>query len=115
MLQPQDLSDATIAFPARVARLMPDQEEIPDECKSSYGGSDKVKKMRKLFNDLFFVGVTKVEAIPEEGIDRDKAWAHIRCIMSSFEPKHEHKEYACVYLFDKWFKDITWTAGKLKI
>jgi hypothetical protein len=57
-----------------------------------------------LFNDWFFCGIKSVDGlVPREGIDKTKALRQIRAVMGSYEPKHEHKEAACAFLFDKWF------------
>jgi len=38
------------------------------------------------------------------GIDRKAAIRHIKAIMASYAPKHEHKEAGCAYLFALWFE-----------
>lgn len=94
-----DIDNATLAFPASVRHLMPPQEDIPDEFK--YGAT----RWNKLFSDWFFSGLSSLELTPKEGVDKDKAMRHIRTIMGSFEPKHEHKEAAVAYLLNEWFAD----------
>lgn len=64
----------------------------------------------KLFNDMFYKGLTKLRMIPRPGIDPQIASTHIRCIMRSFEPKHEDKVSACAYLFELWFEAAEWEA-----
>lgn len=107
MFQIADIDDATLAFPASVRHLMPAQADIPDEFKD-FGRT----KWNQLFNDWFFLGLTSLELTPKEGVDKDRALRHIRAIMGSFEPKHEHKEAAVAYLLNEWFADETHVAKK---
>lgn len=98
--QPQEVSDLDIAFPASVSHLMPKYEDIPKEFQgfrpnSTWGG---------LFNNWFYRGLSNLSLQPKPGIDIVKALRHIRCIMRSFEPKHEHKESAVAYLLSCWFE-----------
>jgi len=110
MFKPQVIDKLTEIFPAQLGDLIPKYEDIPEEYIHSYGGSDHMKKMRRLFGDCFYYGLTELNLIPQEEIDKDIAWRHVRCVMASFEPKHEHKEAACVYMLSEWFKDATWKS-----
>lgn len=102
--QPKEVTDTDIAF-GSVKGLMPEYKDIPKEF-NSYSGSKGWSN--QLFADWFYSGLTKLELVPREGIDKDKALRHIRAIMRSFEPKHEHKEATCSYLLDKWFESGKW-------
>jgi len=97
-----EIDDATLAFDASVRHLMPPQSDIPDEFRFSIPAKNK---WNRLFNDWFFLGLTSLELTPKEGVDQDKALRHIRAVMGSYEPKHEHKEAAVAYLFSEWFED----------
>ena len=108
MFKPAEIDAATAAFPDMLGELIPKYEDIPEEYKKSYSKDKHIEKMKKLFNVSFFLGLKSLTLVPNEGIDKDKAWQHIRCIMGSFEPKHEHKEAACVYMLSEWFKDAEW-------
>lgn len=55
------------------------------------------------------IGDTKYTAKP--GIDRVKALAAIKAILSSWSPKHEHKIAACGYMLHEWF-DASPVSGK---
>jgi len=101
-MEVQQVSDALAVFPTNVTHLMPPQDEIPREFE--HGDT----KWNHLFNDMFFRGVKIVSMTPKEGIHPTDALRHIRTIMGSFEPQHEHKEAACAYLFSQWFADIKW-------
>ena len=87
-----DVTQLDVAF-GRIKGLMPaiDLNERP----RGWGA--------ELFSRLFFNG-GKFELEAKPGIDRSAALKHIRAIMGSFEPKHEHKEAACAYLFELWFE-----------
>lgn len=96
--QPTDIDQVTMVFPGSVRHLMPSYDAIRDE----YDRGNKWSN--RLFSDWFYSGITSVDGlVPKEGIDKTRALRHIRAVMSSFEPKHEHKEAAVAYLFDKWF------------
>src|SRR5258707_7634560 len=99
---PQEIDEITMAFPANVMHLMPPYDDIPE-----YDS-----KWEKLVSDWFFAGVRDLKLTPKEGIDQTKAFRHIKAILGSFEPKHEHKEAACAYLLSLWFDDAQWETGK---
>ena len=101
MFPVQEVTNLEMAFPATVLHLMPEWEAIPQEFKRFNS-----TKWNKLFNQWFYSGIDQ-GALPKakEGIDRTKALRHIRTIMGSFEPKHEHKEAAVAYLMSLWFEE----------
>lgn len=100
-MKPQIVTDVDLAFPANVMHLMPKMEEIPVEFKKGK------TKWNEFFSGMFYTGKLKFQVIPKEGINGSEASRHILCIMRSFEPKHEHKEAACAYLFSLWFEEIS--------
>jgi len=102
-MTPQDISDVDLAFPAEVMHLMPKYDEIPKQFKS-----ERSSWGNKLFNDMFYSGLSKLELTPKPDIDPKKAFRHIRAIMGSFQPKHEHKEAAIAMLFEEWFEKADW-------
>lgn len=107
-MTPQPVKDLDLAFPTSVAHLMPAYATIPDEFK--HGRTI----WSRLVNDWFFCGIEGLQMEPKEGIDRQMAMRHIRAIIGSFEPKHEHvdeKEAACAYLLSLWFDNPTWEKG----
>ena len=105
--KPTDVSDVLMAFPAGISHLMPPREEIPKHFP------DK-QKWDRLFSECFYSGVTDLELTARAGIDEKKAWRHLRTIMGSFEPKHEHKEEAWAYLASRWFEDAKWKRAPQK-
>jgi len=106
--KPIPVDDVQVAFPAGVMGLMPKYEDIPEQfrkwpCKH---------KFAKFVSDAFYRGCTDIELLPREGVDQTQAMWQFRTILGSFEPKHEHKEAACVYLLSIWFEDIEWKPVK---
>ena len=105
---PQDVDDLTMAFPASVKHLMPTREEIPED----------FLRGRTKWNDLvghwFFRGLEGAEFTPRDGIDQAKALSHIKTVLGSFEPKHEHKEAAVAYLLSLWFKRVKYAKGEAR-
>jgi hypothetical protein len=103
--QPTPVSDVDVAFPANVLSLMPPMDEIPDEFKAHSGGY-----YNKLFEDWFYQGISKDRLPAREGIDHGLAVRHLRCVIGSFQPKHEHKAAAAAYLMSLWFELVTATT-----
>lgn len=103
MFDVKEVSDIEIVFPAEVSHLMPKWEDIPDEFKHH-----NRTKWNKIFSNWFYSGLKNMKVTPNPGIDKDKALRHIKAIMGSFEPKHEHKEASIAYLMSLWFEDITY-------
>jgi hypothetical protein len=55
----------------------------------------------------FFGGRTEndmTRLVARPGVDRGKALVAIKAILSSFQPKHEHKEAGAAYLLHEWFE-----------
>jgi hypothetical protein len=100
---PVEIDDATEAFPAGIARLLPPAEAIPEQFGRHLG-----TKWNRFVGEQFFAGVKDIKATPREGIDPAKAWRHYSAIVGSWEPKHEYKEAAAAYLLSVWFEDIDW-------
>lgn len=101
-MKPQNVSKLEQVFSAGVEHLMPNRADIPDEFKRHRG-----TKWNELFAKWFFSGLPHgTRFVPADGIDAQAAMSHIRAIMSSWEPKHEHKEAAVAYLLSIWFKDV---------
>ena len=108
MLLPVDIDDATMAFgaPLDMDLLLPKYEEIPDEFKMMNN------KWVNLFSQWFFNGLPKgTQFIQKPGIDQVKALRHIRTIMASYAPKHEHKTAGVAYLLSCWFDDVKIQKG----
>jgi hypothetical protein len=105
---PKEVDDVTLAFPASVRHLMPEYKDIPKEFRNL----NHRNKWGKMVSDWFFCGLKNLELTPKPGIDEKKALRHIRAIIGSFEPKHEHKTAACAYLLSLWFDDVKYDVAK---
>lgn len=94
--QPQQISDVMLAFPASViGTLLPPMSEIPQEFH------DSRNPWCKIASDLFFNGGHLPKS--RHGVDRNNAARHLRAVLGSFEPKHEHKEAGAAYLMSLWY------------
>lgn len=94
-----DVTEVDLAFGGDRKKLLPEWSEIPKEFK------DGDTKWNKQFNMIFFGGRAPGTVTGVEGIDPQKAGRHLRAVMKSWEPKHEHKEAGCAYLMSLWFGD----------
>ena len=108
---PQEVTDVELAFPANIARLMPDYEVIPEEFKAWPGKS----KWVQLVTDWFYFGLVSLKAVTKQGIDENKALRHIGAILGSYEPSHEHKTAGAAYLLSLWFEDATWQKAREEV
>lgn len=101
---PVEVSKVQQVFPAGVGPLMPAWDDIPDEFKHHRFMGDH---WTAIVGQWFFRGLSeKTQFVPKPGIDAKVALAHLRTIMGSYEPKHEHKEAAVAYLMSLWFKKV---------
>ena len=98
---PVEVSGFDYAFGGDMEKLLPKMEDIPDEFKQFNG-----TKWNKIVNDWFFCGIELVNVIPKKRIDKGKAIAHIKSILTSFEPSTEHKEAGVAYLLSLWFDEF---------
>jgi len=95
----QGLTKIDIAFPTGVLECMPEL--------SSIGAYDKKRDYERVISDWFYVGLKSLDVVPREGVNQGAAIAHIKWVMGSFEPKHEHKIAACAWLLNEWFSEVT--------
>ena len=94
---PQCVTDLDIAFPCNtIGLLLPTMEEIPLEFHTSKN------PWCKIVSDLFFRGGRLPAS--REGIDRICATRHIKAVLGSMEPRHEHKEAGTAYLMSLWYQ-----------
>jgi len=98
---PQEVSPLLMAFPGSVSHLMPPMSAIPEDFQSMNDRTD----WNKFVSYWFFQGnpmeVWNLYARPD--IDAEAAWRHLKAIMRSYEPKHEHKSAAVAWLMSRWF------------
>jgi len=96
-MQPQKVSILDLAFGANLDRLLPHFQDIPDEFK------DYLNPWNILVSEWFYNGLDTELIESKEGIDQNQSLLHIKTIMDSFSPKHEHKIAGCAYLMSQWF------------
>jgi hypothetical protein len=103
---PVVLSDAEVVFPASVLSIMAPWSEIP---KEFHRGRTKWNELQARW---FYEGLPEgTNFRPKDGISTDAALRHLKAILGSFQPKHEHKEACVAYLMSLWFEDIVVPCG----
>lgn len=116
---PMEVTDAQMAFGGGElipyadwagSDFMPAREDIPEDFLNM---NDRTK-WNRLTSKWFYDGLPEdTEFVPNKGIDAELAYRHIRTIIGSWTPKHEHKTAAVAYLMSLWFKDIRCSTGSL--
>jgi hypothetical protein len=114
--KPQPVEDLDLAFGHKSLfslgdwqgnEILPSREDIPDEFLRHDG-----TKWNKAFGQWFFSGFPEGTQLQyKEGIDPEMAMRHLRAVMTSWSPKHEHKDAACSYLLSMWVEDIVLADG----
>ena len=99
-----ELSDVDLAY--GTTKGLPSYAKLPDEFRRHDG-----TPWNKLVSAMFFSGVKGLQFSPQPGVDADKAFRHIRALLASWEPKHEHKEAGVAFLMSQYFKSATWKGG----
>lgn len=100
MFKIAEIDDVEMAFSGDVSNLMPAWEEIPEEFKYGQG------KWSELASRWFFKGLRNATFKPKEGVNQSKALRHIKTVLGSFDPRHEHKIAGVAYLLSQWFEDV---------
>jgi hypothetical protein len=100
MKQPNEkITGTDVAFgPKNIGDFLPLMSDIPKEFY------DRDNEWNKYICNWFFNGM-KEWPVAVEGVHFKQAAAHIRVILGSWEPKHEHKIAGCAYLASLWFKE----------
>lgn len=91
----------------KALKIMPAQKDIPKDYPN-------LGKWRKVMNDWFFEGIKNARWTPKAGVDTKNALRAIKTVMTSFAPKHEHKEDAVAYMLSEWFEDVTYDTTEEK-
>jgi hypothetical protein len=98
---PKDVDGPTAAFgPTRIDDYLPRYAEVPDEFKRANTAG---ATWQNVASGWFFSGLHG-RLVAKPGIDRDAALRHIQACLTSWEPKHEHKEAGVAYLLSLWFE-----------
>lgn len=114
--QPIVLSGLDVVFGAGrelMEKMLPTMDEIPEDFKC-YGGSGRgeAKQWINKVEDWFFKGITALKVTVKENVNPDLALRHLRCIIGSFEPQHEHKTAGAAYLMSLWYHKFDYTVVK---
>lgn len=96
--QPKPVSDVDLAFGGRIADLMPGYKELPEEFRCERDSFSRI------VSEWFFSGLDTNVLKAKDGIDKSAAFRHLRAIMCSFEPSHEHKIAGVAWLMSQWFE-----------
>ena len=98
-MKPMKVDDLDMAFGggSKLKTLMPAYSTLPEEFRRERD------PYSPLVNRWFALGLPKDRLKPKEGIDANEAFRHMKTIMGSFEPKHEHKIAGVAYLMSQWF------------
>jgi hypothetical protein len=93
--KPHEVDDLTMAFPVNVCgTLLPPMALLPEEFQRERS------PWCSFAQRIFFGGGAFPNA--KLGIDRRNAVRHLRAVLGSFEPSHEHKIAGAGYLFSQW-------------
>lgn len=106
---PIDVDDASVVFGGAggaLRRMLPPRDQLPEEFRR------RSDPWCDVADRWFFNGLNASELRPKPGIDAAKALRHLRTIMGSFEPKHEHKIGGVGFLMSRWFEPIEGTPGE---
>ena len=90
---------------SKMKEFLPEMSEIPEDFKAYYGMGE-ARKWITIVDDWFFNGIEKLVLKPKAGINEKEAFRHLKSIMSSWEPAHEHKIAGVAWLMSLWFDDI---------
>ena len=98
---PKEVNDLDMEFgPKDLKEYLPAMSEIPENFKYERG---EALQWIKIANNWFFSGIQNLVITPKIGIDRNIALRHLKTIMSSYEPSHEHKIIGVAWLMSLWF------------
>lgn len=101
---PKEVSGLDLSFgPKHLSEFIPPVSVIPE----SLMNLGRENHWMNFVSGWFYKGISNEDVdalVPTNGIDKMVALGHIRAILISMQPSHEHKIGGCAYLMDKWFK-----------
>lgn len=101
VIEPRDVTDLDMAFPASIRNLLPDEGEIPKEF------FDDANPWVAIAQRWFYEGLpqaTVFQTKPE--IELRRAMRHLRAVLGSFHSGYKHKIAAVAYLLSLWFERV---------
>ena len=109
---PKEVSDLDLGFgPKNLEEYLPAMSEIPEEFREQRG---EAKKWIQVVDDWFFSGIHNLVATPKVGVDKKTAMRHLKTILSSYDPQHEHKTAGVAWLLSQWFHVFDYQVSKVK-
>jgi hypothetical protein len=99
--EPTPVSDWDMTFGGMAGcmdRILPPWDDIPPLFQK------RLHAWCHFWDKAFFNGASLAELKPVEGVVKVVATRHLKAIINSMEPSHEHKIAAVAWLSFKWFK-----------
>jgi len=81
-------------------KLLPAEADIP---RAFFEDENAFRQIARAW---FCTGITGAAFVPKEGIDKQRAIAHLSAVLRSFDPSHEHKMAGVAYLMSEWFERV---------
>ncbi len=101
VIEPRDVTDLDMAFPATIHNLLPSEEEIPREF------FDDSNQWVRIAQRWFYEGLPQATVFEaKSGIELRRAMRHLRAVLGSFHSGYKHKIAAVAYLLSLWFDRV---------
>jgi hypothetical protein len=102
-LMPRQTTGLDIAFgPSNIMEWMPPYKELPEEFRRER------TTWASFVSGWFYRGLANVDRLKAKpDIVATQALNHVKAVLGSWDPKHEHKMAGCAYLLSLWFEPIT--------
>ena len=100
-MNPQPVTDLDMAFGGNIDKLLPSYNTLPKDFIRGYSPWCQV------VSQWFYKGLDAKSLMPKDDIDKTAAFRHLKAVMGSWEPKHEHKIAGVAYLMSLWFEPVT--------
>ena len=97
--RPKVVTDLELAFPTDISNLLPPYDYILERFDPD------TSPFCDLADTWFFKGLNAQQLVPKPGIVKGTALRHLKAVMGSWTPKHEHKISAVGYLLSLWFEE----------
>lgn len=96
--RPIPVTPLDLAFGGDIKKLMPEYRNLPEDFRRERD------PFSRIVSKWFFSGLNTETLKAKAGIDKTAAFQHLRAIMCSFEPSHEHKIAGVAWLMSQWFE-----------
>lgn len=95
---PVEVDDVLLAFPATIEHLLPQRGTFEQHIDHRW----------TLFVQSWFYNGLTSRAIfhVADDIDGERAFRHLRCVLGTFEIKHEYKIDAAAFLAGRWIRAV---------